>query len=97
LDESLLSVFEIGRFVAANDLAANDWDEAGLNLGLVVAFTLQSRVFHWLHARARGGPRDRLFESNSDTDESLTISQLLSEQFFFSSVICEFMNLGTFL
>jgi hypothetical protein len=52
LDESLLSVSEIGRFVASADLAANDWDEAGLNLGLVAAFTLQSRVFHWLHVRA---------------------------------------------
>jgi len=100
LDESLLSVSDIGRFVAADNLAANDWDEAGLNLGLVAAFTLLSQVFHWLHARARGGPGDGLSESNPDTvhtDESLTISQLLLEQFFFSSTIWEFMNLRTFL
>jgi hypothetical protein len=86
LDESLLSVSDIGRFVAADNLVTNNWDKAGLNLGLVVAFTLQSQVFHWLHARARGGPGDGLSESNPDTvhtDESLTISQLLSEQFFF--------------
>jgi hypothetical protein len=100
LDESLLSVSDIGRFVAADNLVTNNWDKAGLNLGLVVAFTLQSQVFHWLHARARGGPGDGLSESNPDTvhtDESLTISQLLSEQFFFSSTIWEFMNLRTFL
>jgi hypothetical protein len=77
LDKSLLLVLEIGRFVAPDDLAAKDWDEAGLNLVLVAAFTLQSRVFHWLHACARDGPRDGLSESNLDMDESLTIPQLL--------------------
>jgi hypothetical protein len=31
---------EIGRFVAADDLLANDCDEACLDLGLVAAFSL---------------------------------------------------------
>jgi hypothetical protein len=39
LDESLLSVSEIGRLVAADDLEA---DEAGLDLGLVAAFRAKS-------------------------------------------------------
>jgi hypothetical protein len=43
LDESLLSVSEIGRFVAADDLAA-DCDEACLDLGLVVTFRIESSM-----------------------------------------------------
>jgi hypothetical protein len=39
LDESLLLVLEIGRLVAADDLSA---DEACLDLGLAVAFRVES-------------------------------------------------------
>jgi hypothetical protein len=55
LDESLLSVSEIGRLVAADDLTA---DEGWLGSGL--GGSLQGQVFQGLgcdglHARARGG------------------------------------------
>jgi hypothetical protein len=66
LDESLLSVSKIDHFVVADDLAADNCDEAGLDLGLVAAFRAESSMGFMLVLRVA---LESMSESNPNADD----------------------------
>jgi hypothetical protein len=69
LDESLLSVSKIGRFVATDDLAA-DCDKECLDLGLVAAFRAKSSMGITAITLVLGVAPESVSESNPDTDDN---------------------------